>query len=56
MQAALLTGKQKESEELRDLVLMDVIPLSLGIAVGSDAMMSVLLKVRGWGGKRGSVG
>ena len=27
---------------------MDVIPLSLGIAVGSDAMMSVLLKVGFW--------
>jgi heat shock 70kDa protein 1/2/6/8 len=45
VQSALLTGKQKESEGLRDLVLMDVIPLSLGIAVGRDAMMSVLLKV-----------
>ena len=44
VQAALLSGKQRDSEELKDLVLMDVIPLSLGIATGSDGMMSTLLK------------
>ena len=44
VQAALLSGKQRDSEELKDLVLMDVIPLSLGIATGADGMMSTLLK------------
>mmetsp|Transcript_30343 Transcript_30343/g.28985 ORF Transcript_30343/g.28985 Transcript_30343/m.28985 type:complete len:678 (+) Transcript_30343:69-2102(+) len=43
VQAAILSGKS-DSDKLHDLILLDVIPLSLGIETGEDNMMTCILK------------
>ncbi|XP_065210429.1 heat shock 70 kDa protein II-like [Planococcus citri] len=42
VQAAILNGD--ESKEVQDIVLFDVTPLSLGISVGFDCKMSVIIE------------
>jgi L1 cell adhesion molecule like protein len=42
VQAAILTGADKNSEKLSDLLLMDVIPLSLGLATSGEVMTPLI--------------
>jgi len=42
IQAAILTGADKNSEKLSDLLLMDVLPLSLGLATSGEVMTPLI--------------